>query len=345
MFESSPSRTPQAIAPAAIPSLTDVALDTLPFGVICLDREGTIVRYNLAEARLARLDRSQVLGKSFFRRVAPCTATPEFEGRVRAFFNSDAPLDRFPYLFDFKFGAQQVDVELIRAPQPDRVYLLVNRRQVSAPREGLPPGFAAPLQAELAPREAETGVLRGELAQRVLTLDQSVLSALHQTCQKMAPQAWPLFTREWGWQWGRHAVVDLEAALLEDRNQTLRELPMRETMERVSQWAFGRGLGLLRFDFALASKGVFAVTLERSAVGEAAGAAGASRCQLMEGLLEAVCEHLAQRLLTVREVRCCAQGASACLFIVAADSRRAPVEKAIAGGAQTVEAVLEAVHA
>ena len=50
--------------------------------------------------------------------------------------------------------------------------------------------------------------------------------------------------REWGWQWGRHAVVDLEADLLETKNSTLRELPMREAMELVSQWALTRGLDL-----------------------------------------------------------------------------------------------------
>ena len=58
----------------------DAALDDLPFGVICLDAAGTILRYNLAEARLARLDRSKVLGRGFFRDIAPCTATPEFKG-------------------------------------------------------------------------------------------------------------------------------------------------------------------------------------------------------------------------------------------------------------------------
>lgn len=102
----------------ALDSYDDAQLDDLRFGVICLDAEGTIHRYNLAEARLARLDRSRVLGRDFFRKVAPCTATPEFEGRFRAFLQSQEPRLAFPFVFDFKFGAQNVTVELVRAQAP-----------------------------------------------------------------------------------------------------------------------------------------------------------------------------------------------------------------------------------
>ena len=83
----------------------------MPFGVICLDAAGTIVRYNLAEARLARLDRAEVLGRHFFLEVAPCTNVPAFEGRVRAFQGSHEGrlAEAFSFLFDFQFGAQEVD--------------------------------------------------------------------------------------------------------------------------------------------------------------------------------------------------------------------------------------------
>ena len=340
-----PRIAPVRFAPAQVITMSDAELDALPFGVICLDPQGKVLRYNLAEARLARLDRAQVVGKSFFRRIAPCTATPEFEGRVRAFFSGTQPVERFGYLFDFKFGAQQVEVELVRVPVNDRVYLLINRQKFDAPRGGLPEGFAAPLQTELAPDEAERGVKRDGAERRVLNVSSDFFTALHQTWLKVAPKAWRGFTREWGWQWGRHAVVELEADLLEEKTQTLRELPMKEAMTRVSQWASVRGLGTLRFDFSASKHGVFAVTFERSAVGEAVGFAEAPSCGLVEGLLEAVCEHLAHRLLAVREVRCCAQGFDACSFIVASDKRARAVEAAIKGGAESVEAVVEVLRA
>ncbi len=344
-FLFAPRAEPAPFEALQIPTLSETELDAHPIGVICLDPEGKVLRYNLAESRLARLDRAQVLGKNFFRRIAPCTATPEFEGRVRAFFSASLPLDRFPYLFDFKFGAQQVEIELVRAPANDRVFLLVNRQSFGGPRAGLPAGFAAPLQAELAPREETLGVQRDEAGRRVLSLDTSFVTALHQTWLKVAPRAWPGFMREWGWQWGRHAVVDLEAALLEERNTTLRELPMKEAMELVSQWARARGLGTLRFDFTPSRHGLFGLTLERSAVGEAVGHSELPRCHLVEGLMEAICEHLAHKLLAARELRCCAQGFEACTFVVAAEKRKAVVEGAIAGGAETLEAIVEALRA
>lgn len=336
---------PLPVEAQRIPSLSDDELDALQFGVVCLDPQGKILRYNLAESRLARLDRAQVLGKNFFRRVAPCTATAEFEGRVRAFFSSGAPIDRFPYLFDFKFGAQNVEVELVRAPGNASVYLLINRKTFASAREGLPAGFAAPLQGELAPGEKELGVLRDDVARRMMFLDTSFVTALHQTWLKVAPRAWAGFNREWGWQWGRHCVVDLEADLLETRSTTLRELPMREAMELVSKWVADRGLGTLRFDFTPAKHGVFGMTLDRSAMGEAVGPSVAPRCQLLEGLLEAVCEHLAHRVLVAREVRCCAMGFESCLFVVAASKRKAALEAAVGSGAETLDAVVEALRA
>lgn len=58
-------------------------LDSLPVGVIALDTAGRVVRYNRHEQRLAQRSEGDVLGKHFFREVAPCTAAtglqPAFE--------------------------------------------------------------------------------------------------------------------------------------------------------------------------------------------------------------------------------------------------------------------------
>ena len=122
-------------------------LDQQPYGIICLDAAG-----NLAEARFARLDRATVMGKTFFGQVAPCTSTPEFQGRFETFVMGTTPTLRFSYLFDFKFGAQQVEIELVRG-DPGRFYLMINRRQFLPVRAQ--PFRPAPTQEELAPGEAQ----------------------------------------------------------------------------------------------------------------------------------------------------------------------------------------------
>src|SRR3954471_3281926 len=113
--EPAAASTTGSFSAARLDDLRDGDLDELKFGVIALDSEGIVLRYNQYESRLARLDRNQVLGKSFFEEVAPCTKTAEFEGRFRRFVAARGERsERFNYLFDFKFGAQEVAVELVR---------------------------------------------------------------------------------------------------------------------------------------------------------------------------------------------------------------------------------------
>ena len=104
----------------------------LDFGVVALDSDGVILRYNSYEARLARLDRNQVLGRNFFREVAPCTRGDAFEGRFRQLVSTidRARSTQFEFLFDFRFGAQQVRVEIISILGENRYYLLINRGAV-----------------------------------------------------------------------------------------------------------------------------------------------------------------------------------------------------------------------
>ncbi len=51
-------------------------IDALPFGVIVVDRQGTILEYNAYESALTGFARERVLERNFFRDVAPCTALP-----------------------------------------------------------------------------------------------------------------------------------------------------------------------------------------------------------------------------------------------------------------------------
>ncbi len=61
--------------------LDDDALDHLPFGVVQLDPNGRIVRYNQPEAARSGIQRWRALGRDYFRDVAASSA--ELAQRVR----------------------------------------------------------------------------------------------------------------------------------------------------------------------------------------------------------------------------------------------------------------------
>ncbi len=105
----------------------------MPFGAIVIDLGGAIIAYNQYEARLARQDREAVIGKNFFRDVAPCTAVQAFEGRLRAFVRSrDRVSERFNYFFPFAHGAIEVMITFLKLRGKDQILIAVERRDPTA---------------------------------------------------------------------------------------------------------------------------------------------------------------------------------------------------------------------
>lgn len=103
-------------------------IDRLPFGAIVVDAAGTIVGYNEYETRLSLLARERVIGKNFFRDVAPCTAVAAFEGRMQAFLRTqDRISESFDYFFAFAHGTATVEITFLRLPELDRVLIAVER--------------------------------------------------------------------------------------------------------------------------------------------------------------------------------------------------------------------------
>jgi photoactive yellow protein len=113
-------------------TLTGGDLDALPFGVIVVDRSGTILEYNAYERRLAEMGPKPIVGLNFFRDVAPCTAVQEFEGRFGSFLDSDdTSIEPFQFVFPFKRGPQRVHVLFVRTiGQKDRATICVRRDDV-----------------------------------------------------------------------------------------------------------------------------------------------------------------------------------------------------------------------
>lgn len=342
---------PGVIDTAAIDLCTDAELDQAPFGVICLDEEGTILRYNLFESRFARLDRNQVLGRDFFQEVARCTRVPEFEGRYRHIVaGSEAPDDRrFTFVFDFVFGAQEVLVEIVSVAGATRWYLLINRARVSGPRSS--PREPAVLQSELAPLEASLGLKRDAVEGRFVETPASFFAAMRATLGQLAPEAWPMFAHELGVQWGRRAVIELEGSALEADNVPLVLLPMSDAATRVGQYFDSRGWGKVHVELDSVHQGVIEIAVERSVLAEAAPLWRAQdkveppSCAIFAGAFAGMFSHLAGRRLGAREFSCIALGAECCRFVLFAANRVQRVDDAIGQGADTADAVRDALRA
>lgn len=328
-----PENPHQTVDPLKIDDLDDSELDEQPFGVICIDREGTILRYNLAEARLARLDRTTVIGRGFFDEVAPCTDTLAFRGRFERFAAGEGPaVQSFSYVFDFKFGAQRVRIEMVRIAELDRFYLLVNREAFEPAR---PDAEApAPRQEELQPAGEDYGALRDARGQRQVHAPTVLLDALMQTCQRIAPETWRVFCREWGIAWGRRTVLELQLDSIENQGAALDDMTMEVAAARIHDELREQGWGALQVDFGPAKNGALRLTMDGSALASAARSTG-KRCHLLSGMLTAYFTHLAGRRLHAEEIACTAEGGAHCEFALVDEARSKELLEALRSTSET----------
>jgi photoactive yellow protein len=111
-----------------VETLTAEELDSLPVGVIQLDRNGTVLQYNETESALARTSRADVIGRDFFDEVAPCTAVRDFQGR----FQDGVARRELDVTFDYQFRfrddrTKDVSVSMSYRPESDTVWVVVER--------------------------------------------------------------------------------------------------------------------------------------------------------------------------------------------------------------------------
>ena len=108
--------------------LTQGELDSLPVGMIQLDREGRVLKYNQAESDLTRVQPQDAVGKSFFDEVAPCTKVQEFHGRFVEGVEKKQLHTVFDYEFKFRDGRQKnVVISMFYSGTTDTVWVCVER--------------------------------------------------------------------------------------------------------------------------------------------------------------------------------------------------------------------------
>jgi photoactive yellow protein len=145
----------QAFALERLAALTQEEVDELPYGFVVLDGEGKILLYNRYEARLSRIAPERVIGRNFFKDVAPCTRVEAFYGRfLQLVEQGERTHDAFRFRFYFLHGVQDVAVQFVKAPpvttlpisqenSSPRIFMTVVRRPVVEDARG-PRGTGGP---------------------------------------------------------------------------------------------------------------------------------------------------------------------------------------------------------
>lgn len=109
----------------SITRMNEQELDELPFGAIRLDKQGTILSYNMTESKLTGRDPKRVIGRNFFTDVAPCTNVQTFAGRFREGVAKGDMHVIFPYRFDFQMAPRDVSVTLFYSKQTETAWVFV----------------------------------------------------------------------------------------------------------------------------------------------------------------------------------------------------------------------------
>jgi photoactive yellow protein len=108
-----------------IDRMSEQELDGLPFGAIRLDKDGKILSFNMTESKLTGRDPKRVIGRNFFKEVAPCTNVQEFAGRFREGVAREELHIIFPYKFDFQMAPRDVTVTLFYSKQTGTAWVFV----------------------------------------------------------------------------------------------------------------------------------------------------------------------------------------------------------------------------
>jgi photoactive yellow protein len=108
--------------------LTPGELDSLPVGMIQLDRTGRVLKFNQTESDLARVAAADALGKSFFDEVAPCTKVQAFYGKFLEGVENRKLQTVFDYVFRFRDGREKnVVISMFYSVTTETVWVCVER--------------------------------------------------------------------------------------------------------------------------------------------------------------------------------------------------------------------------
>lgn len=124
----SPVRFDQPGLAATLGSLSDAELDELEFGVIAIDAQEVVCRYNALESKMAGLSPDRVVGKPLFDVVAPCMNNYLVAQRFQDSAAAGEPLDAVvDYVLTLRMRPTKVKLRLLSVPGDAHRYVLILR--------------------------------------------------------------------------------------------------------------------------------------------------------------------------------------------------------------------------
>jgi photoactive yellow protein len=110
-----------------LPDADADTLNSVDFGVIRVDDDGTVEFFNRYESELSGVDPDDAVGKNFFNELAPCSNNRLFRGRFKNGVRSGEMDERFTYTYTYKMRPTLVEVRLYRDQQGQN-WIFVQKR-------------------------------------------------------------------------------------------------------------------------------------------------------------------------------------------------------------------------
>ncbi len=107
--------------------LTPDEIDALAFGAIQLDASGKILTFNTTESQITGRKKENVIGRNFFKEVAPCCNKPGFRGVFDAGVRAGKLNAIFDYTFDYVMKPTRVKIHMKSAVADGTYWVFVKR--------------------------------------------------------------------------------------------------------------------------------------------------------------------------------------------------------------------------
>lgn len=89
-------------------------MDAVDFGIIEVDDDGVVLFYNSFESEFSGMAKDEVMGRSFFTDVAPCSNNPLFFGRFREGLTEETHETSLRYTLTYRLRPTLVNVRILR---------------------------------------------------------------------------------------------------------------------------------------------------------------------------------------------------------------------------------------